>query len=344
MARAAPGPKRWLLGLVLVASLTAAVHLYYRSAAPRPVGAGPAGPPVDPAHFESPWSKDTIVLVGLGDSITQGHGASPGYSYFELLLNNDDLVYQDLIGCDLRTVLPNVRAVNLAVRASTSAQLAREQLPRLERVDKELCGLIVITSGSADVLPPPGKPAAGAGSIYGCSPHEAEKQAARLRERLARVLEGLAERLPGGCQVLLANLPDPTDGVGDFENARGDLRPWPDGLLVLRTLNGAIGEVCAASPHAHLIDVHELFLGHGIHCTDPRNPFYDTQDPHFWYQHSLEAPNDRGHDAVRRAVLNLLVNVFPRARTTPPKPPEPHRPGVGTRGRPSTASPSRPGR
>jgi len=39
-----------------------------------PVGEGPAGPKVDRAAFEKPWTTHKVLLLGLGDSITDGVG------------------------------------------------------------------------------------------------------------------------------------------------------------------------------------------------------------------------------------------------------------------------------
>ena len=35
-----------------------------------PIGSGPAGPPVSPQYFQSAWTDRSIVVLGVGDSIT----------------------------------------------------------------------------------------------------------------------------------------------------------------------------------------------------------------------------------------------------------------------------------
>ena len=81
-------------------------------------------------------------------------------------------------------------------------------------------------------------------------------------------------------------------------------------MKVLRIWNAAIAQVCAEYPNVHMVDLHTPFLGHGIHCTDRRNPNYRPDDPHYWYFENLEDPNDRGFDAVRRAFMLEMIKVF----------------------------------
>ena len=51
--------------------------------------------------------------------------------------------------------------------------------------------------------------------------------------------------------------------------------------------------------------MHEEFLGHGIHCTQPWQAHYRCGDPHYWYTWNLEDPNIRGYDAVRRFLIEI---------------------------------------
>jgi hypothetical protein len=71
-----------------------------------------------------------------------------------------------------------------------------------------------------------------------------------------------------------------------------------------------IADECRERPNVHLVDIHALFLGHGIHCRDHWNKYYREDDPHYWYFANLEDPNDRGYDAIRRAFLMEMCKVF----------------------------------
>jgi acyl-CoA thioesterase I len=88
-----------------------------------------------------------LVLVALGDSLSQGIGSSsPETSFVSVLA--DDLA--------ARTG-STVRVVNLSVSGATTAELAEEQLPRFERLlarladDGASVGLVTVCIGSNDV-------------------------------------------------------------------------------------------------------------------------------------------------------------------------------------------------
>jgi len=68
--------KRLAVLLAAGAVLIACGAAYYEFFWARPMGEGPAGPPVDPAPFADVWTERPVEFVGLGDSITAGLGAS----------------------------------------------------------------------------------------------------------------------------------------------------------------------------------------------------------------------------------------------------------------------------
>ena len=103
---------------------------------------------------------------------------------------------------------------------------------------------------------------------------------------------------PGGCKIFLADVYDPTDGVGDAHNA--GLPKWRDGLAIHRAYNDVIHRCAARRSSVHLVPLYHEFLGHGIHCMQPWCEHYRPKDPHYWYAINLEDPNARGYDAIRR--------------------------------------------
>src|SRR5690606_39182438 len=105
-------------GAVLVIGCLA----YFRFSLQRPVGNGPAGPMVSVRAFEKSWSEKPVLLLGFGDSVTAGFGASKGHSYFERLVKNPDNEFLEMKGISLSAVFPNFRATNLALSGSTSLQ------------------------------------------------------------------------------------------------------------------------------------------------------------------------------------------------------------------------------
>ena len=300
------------IGLVVLVALGWYYHAVVR--ATPSVGSGPAGPAVPAEPFAHVWGEGDTVLLGVGDSITRGFGASAGRSYFELLQANDDAACPDMAGRDLRCVFPKLKAVNVAVNYSTSVDHVQHQVPGIKPFGKDVKGIVVITSGGNDLLHPYGRKPPEDGAMYGCSIEQAKLWQPTLRKRLFGIVARASARFPGGCHVFLANVYDPTDGVGDIHRATVPLPEWPDGLEVLALVNRTIADVCAAYEKVHLVEIHALFLGHGMHCRDRANRHYRPDDPHYWYFENLEDPNDRGYDAVRRAFLLAMIEVFHKTR------------------------------
>ena len=273
-------------------------------------GHGPAGPSVSLAAFAKTWSTNQYVLIGIGDSVTAGYGATPHHSYFELLQTNDDTLDPTLKGCDLRHVLPNLAIRNYAVSYTVSAEHLRDQVPHLKRHPQSVHGIVVITTGGNDLIHDYGRGPARDGAMYGCRFDQALVWKENFRTRLRSILEGVTTQFPGGCDIFLANIYDPTDAVGDIEHANLLLPAWPDGIKVLPLFNQVITETCRSYPNVHLVDFYSEFLGHGIHCSNWLNHHYRNADPHYWYFDNLEDPNDRGYDAIRRLFLNEMAKVF----------------------------------
>ena len=306
-------PRRRLLalaGLVLVACATGYWHFWQA----RPVGSGPAGPAVPPSAFRRTWTDRKVVLLGLGDSVTEGWGASEGRCYFRRLVANPHDEFDDMKGICLSAVIPDLEARNLAVPSTTSLHHA-EHIRALAKFPAEVLGIVVMTTGGNDIIHDYGRRAPREGAMYGATLEQAQPWIDAYRERLSGMIEMLRKRFPGGCHIFLANIYDPTDGRGDAENAFGllspvSLPPWPDCMRVLRAYNDIIADCANRHPDVHLVDMHGEFMGHGIHCTQFWRDTYRRRDPHYWYFYNLEDPNDRGYDAIRRLMLLEMIKVF----------------------------------
>ena len=116
-------------------------------------------------------------------------------------------------------------------------------------------------------------------------------------------------RFPGGCEIFLGNIYDPTDGVGNA--VLSGLPRWPDALRIHDAYNSIIEETCRTRPNVHLIDIRAMFLGHGIYCRQFWNDHYCADDPMYWYWDNFEDPNNRGYDALRRLFLNEMSKILP---------------------------------
>jgi lysophospholipase L1-like esterase len=274
----------------------------------RPVGNGPSGPAVPREKFQSSWTSRPVLLVGLGDSVTAGFGATDFHSYFELLVANSPDEFADMKGICLSVVLPNLRHTNLADSGSTSLQHARSQIPRLPPQPSNVLGLVVMTTGGNDLIHNYGQAPPVEGGMYGATLAQAKGWIENFERRLNEMVGRIQTNFPGGCHIFLANIYDPTDGVGDIH--RAGLPPWPDGLAILDAYNRVLAGCAAKHPSVHLVNIHDAFLGHGIHCTQFWRMHYHSGDPHYWYYVNLEDPNDRGYDALRRLFLLTMADAL----------------------------------
>jgi lysophospholipase L1-like esterase len=242
-----------------------------------------------------------VLLVGLGDSVTAGFGASKGHSYFQRLAANPEDEFPDMKGICLGAVLPRLKVRNLAVSGSTSLEHLQDQVPRVPPAGPETFGLVVMTTGGNDIIHNYGRTPPREGAMYGATVAQAKPWIASFEKRLDAMVRRIEGRFPGGCRIYLANVYDPTDGVGDAQNA--GLPGWRDGLPVIRAYNEVIARCPRRHPSVRVVNLHDAFLGHGIHCAQFWRREYRKDDPRYWYYENLEDPNDRGYDAIRRLFL-----------------------------------------
>ncbi len=298
----------WLgaIGLMLIAAVLGYRHYWLG----RPIGSGPAGPVVSREPFAKVWSERNTVLLGIGDSVTAGFGATSGHSFFERLVKNPSDEFSDLKGINLSVVFPNFQAKNLALSGSTSLEHIDILLPKIPTYDDETFGIVVLTTGGNDVIHNYGRTPPREGAMYGATLEQARPWIANFEERLESMLNRIRERFPGGCHFFLANIYDPTDEDGDTFNA--GLPRWPEGLRVLLAYNEVIARCAERRDDVVVIDMHREFLGHGIHCRQFWHRYYQKHDPTYWYFDNLEDPHDRGYDAIRRLLLIEMSRVLPK--------------------------------
>ncbi len=297
------GRRRWrslavvvFLGLLAIAGVLAYREFWLA----RPVGQGPAGPPVPPQPFGHVWTRQKVLVLGLGDSVTAGFGVAQSHGYFQRIAVNPDDEFPDMQGLCLSAALPNLRLKNLAESGTTSIRHL-EVVERLPRQDADVFGLVVMTTGGNDLIHDYGRSPPREGAMFGATLDEALPWIENFEKRLDRMVGLLEERFPGGCLVFLADIYDPTDGVGD--GASAGLPDWPDGLAIHDRYNEILRGSAARRPSVRLVPMHAAFLGHGTHCRQFWRKHYRREDPTYWYAWNLEDPNDRGYDAIRRLFL-----------------------------------------
>lgn len=300
------GGSRWWLRRILLLCLVilsaAVAYLYWRSL--RVMGEGPAGPAV--VHdFSEPWTQRRVELLGIGDSVTKGLGAArASHSYFERLAVNPEDEWNDMQGKCLERVLPNLLTNNIAVSGSTSLHHEQYIDEQLEPRDASTFGLVVMTTGGNDLIHMYGLSPPKEGAMYGASTEQALPWIDSFRERLDRMLDKVIELYPGGCEIYLADIYDPTDGVGDAASIW--LPAWKDGLEIHARYNEILQNACTSRENVFHVPLYETFLGHGSHYKDFWRDTYCSDDPYHWYFTNIEDPNDRGYDAIRRIFLNAI--------------------------------------
>lgn len=296
-----------ILGVLVIAFAISYVEFFLR----RPIGSGPAGPSVSAAEFSDVWTERQIRLLGIGDSVTSGMGArTTAHSYYQRLIDNPSDEFAEMSGICLSTVLPNLTAVNLAVSGTTSLDHLDVLENKLADQDPDVFGLVVMTTGGNDLIHNYGRTPPREGAMYGATMNQALPWIDRFETRIESMLKIINERFSGGCEVFLADIYDPTDGVGDSPSLY--LPDWPDGLAIHAAYNEVIHRCAFANDNVHIVPLHKTFLGHGAHCRQPWRECYRSRDPHYWYFENIEDPNNRGYDAIRRIFLNSIVAVKDR--------------------------------
>lgn len=286
-----------MLGLLLVGGVLA----YRKYWLARPVGSGPAGPAVAAEPFEQPWTDRKVLLLGAGDSITAGFGVDQAHSLLGRLADNPPDEFPDMRGKCLRRVLPHLETRNIAVSGSTSLEHLQIIRRELEQQPEDVLGLVVLTTGGNDLIHDYGRAPPREGALYGATLEQARPWIESFETRLGEILDLIASRFPGGRHIFLADIYDPTDGVGDAPAA--GLPDWPDGLAIHAAYNRAIHRAGSERAGVYIVPLHHTFLGHGVHCAQPWREHYCREDPAYWYGFNLEDPNIRGYDAARRAFL-----------------------------------------
>lgn len=272
-------------------------------------GSGAAGPNVPEEPFKQTWSERNVLLLGIGDSITDGFGATEEYSYFDRLCKNPPTDSEDMLRKNLSVVFPRLKARNIAVSGSTSLDHLK-QIKGLEPQASDVLGIVVVTTGGNDLIHNYGRTPPREGAMYGATLKEAKLWINSFESRLGEMVLEINRKFPGGCYIFLANIYDPSDGTGNPNTLFTGLPAWPDGLAILEAYNKIISNCADKYDFVRLVDIHKLFLGHGIYCRRFWNRNYRWSDPTYWYYLNIEDPSDRGYDAIRRLFLIEIAEVF----------------------------------
>ena len=293
----------------LAALILAGTGVYFYLCYHFPTGEGPAGPPVPRELFAQPWTQRKVLLLGLGDSVTAGFGVPKDRSYFHRLAMGGGDDPEAMRGVCLSAVIPNLTVRNAAVSGSNSIAHLEKQIASMNVQDADVMGLVVMTTGGNDILHEYGRMPPKEGAMYGATMEQAGPWIDNFRQRLDKMLDELNDKFPGGCEVFLADIYDPTDGKGVPWGA-----PYPD-WKELEGVMGRYNEIIHAAcrrPNVHLVLMHDAFLGHGLCCSRFWERCHRSDDPTVWYAINIEDPNERGYDAIRRLFLLEMAKVLRR--------------------------------
>ena len=126
--------------------------------------------------------------------------------------------------------------------------------------------------------------------MFGATMPQAKPWIVNLEKRLNGMLDIIEQKFPGGCEIFLGDIYDPTDGVGDAPSL--GMKDWPGGLGNHAAYNDGIHRCCRERESTHLVPMHETFLGHGSHCQQFWRAHYRYDGPHYWFFTNVEDPND----------------------------------------------------
>ena len=229
-------------------------------------------------------------VIFLGDSITAALYIPPPWS--------------TRIQGDLRALWPGVEIHNYAVGGAKTDDVYNDQIGNID-TDSTKKTLIMMTIGGNDALQVMGE--------------DSETSLAHMQEKFDNYLVPTIEFLtdagnfPGGSFVILANVYDPTDGVGDFTHCGLGVfaEDWPEVDELAATLNSWYLDLCMEKG-IDMLDTYMLFAGHGFNNDDPENEFYcnrcepDCPCPR-WYDLTCIHPNADGHTSLAGFFYEMIT-------------------------------------
>ncbi|MFT5460292.1 MAG: hypothetical protein ACI9K2_006809 [Myxococcota bacterium] len=242
----------------------------------------------------SPQLTDVTRVIVLGDGVSAGVGASsPDLAYASLLMHNDDLLWPGWTGRELGALYPNLDEVIVVSQpGATIGQVYADQLTHLEdRLGPEVDGqtLIIATLGTTELA------AALRGEPAGDVESEVDAITAFFTD---------TRRFPDGAALFVANLHDPTDGVGW---ASGCTRLGASSHLPWLSDTNAHRRITAQQHGFAVVDARSRFEGHGLYAGDPRLDTWNPLTGAPWLAGCVY-PDARGHHELRRLFWRAIVH------------------------------------
>jgi hypothetical protein len=238
-----------------------------------------------------------INLLIFGDSISTGVGSEAGNSYFNLLQENDGAAYPNHEDFDFESAFPTV--TNVVSVAESGAQTG------------DLAGQI---AAAEDALGVPSGPTLVIGTIGGNDlvsimfGQDRETVADRMASNIEALVDWVQDpaQFPDGGYLYIANVYDPSDGVGQADGCFVGI-PTTEAVLGLQDANSRTRAMAEERGFA-MVDMHGHFMGHGHNFDDSSIEAYDAADPTLWFASDCIHPNQRGHHELRRVFFGAIAN------------------------------------
>ena len=236
-----------------------------------------------------PATAQLGTYIVLGDSISDKGGSGP--------------FFYDQLAADLTTRYPGLMLVHAAQGGAIVDNYSDNQPTGVPLLTTEVAGLghsypgdvlITITIGGNDLN------AHAVAAILGTD----ATVRGEFDSHLAAVLTELTTpgRLGSGkVYVVVANIYDFTDGMGDFSTVHCGPNVNVNPMVVKSTFgtwNGVISSNVEKVGGA-LYDMHADFTGHGYNNSNAADVWYDSA--------SCIHPNGKGHDAIRKSIYGIVT-------------------------------------
>ncbi|MCO4748412.1 MAG: SGNH/GDSL hydrolase family protein [Proteobacteria bacterium] len=256
-------------------------------------------PDVDNYVPESYPPASPTTAIFFGDSITAGVGAGDTLSWSELLVQNNDTTWGGYEAHDLQDAFPSItRTVNVAKGGDTTGDLLTQAAAAEAELTFPVSGpvFIGVTIGGNDLV-----------SVI-LQPSAQPQTVAAMNTNIGAFIDWTQDtsKFPDGAYVYMANVYDPSDGVGtaaacfqgfDTSSAVAALQQANDNLRTMAETRGF-----------SVVDMHGHFAGHGLNYTMTDIDTYDATDPSLWFESDCIHPNQRGHHELRRIFFAAAVD------------------------------------
>lgn len=245
--------------------------------------------------------------LALGDSISidkypsidfterTGKIAPAGLGAPSLLYRNNDEIWPEFTGQDLRTMYPKMQfqhGDSLTTSDFTEDGWTTDDVMHdLEEIAPSTSRVLVtLTVGGNDLVMAIG------GRLFPGG--RGRTPVPEMEKRLVRIVDTLRERFPNG-QLIVATVYDPSDGTNTLGPYSGG-RKLEREAVWLREYNEFVRQLPRTRERVHIADIHAHFLGHGLSA---------KSDERWYWSGLIIEPNARGASEVRRVWLDTIQKI-----------------------------------